>query len=312
MGDLAGIGPEIVQKSLERIESAHPYLIIGSASRIQHRQLKQIKGIDEIGPKGFYLLEPDLENSTHHHSFEFVRLAVSMALRNEVAAIVTAPISKENWHKSGVHYKGHTDYLAESAKIQHYAMGFWAESLKTILYTIHIPLIDVAARMRTEPIVQFIEFVATELKRQFNRDFRFMIPGFNPHAGENGLMGREEIDAIIPAIESLKGKIDIKGPYPPDTIFVKALNQSDTVVISWYHDQGLIPFKLLNFHSGVNWTIGLPYIRTSPDHGTSFDIAGRDLANPSSMLEAIRLAEQLVSSRRAEASLNSPHNNSNC
>jgi 4-hydroxythreonine-4-phosphate dehydrogenase len=136
--------------------------------------------------------------------------------------------------------------------------------------------------------------VASELSRLFSRDFTFLVSGLNPHAGEEGHLGTEEIDEIIPAIRELKSEIIIYGPFPPDITFLKAKDIKDAVVISWYHDQALIPFKLLNIQSGVNLTLGLPYVRTSPDHGTAYDIAGKGIANPSSMKEAIRLAELLI------------------
>ena len=134
----------------------------------------------------------------------------------------------------------------------------------------------------------------------FKKKFTFLISGLNPHAGEEGFLGKEEIAEIIPALQNLKevgesgNRIHIEGPFPPDVVFLKALATKDAVVISWYHDQGLIPFKLLNIHSGVNLTLGLPFIRTSPDHGTAFDIAGKNIANPSSMTAAIKLAEELA------------------
>jgi len=174
-------------------------------------------------------------------------------------------------------------------------MFFWSEDLKVALYTIHIPLKDVFQHIALEKITYFIRFIDGELYRLFKKRFRFLVSGLNPHAGEDGFMGKEEKGVIIPAIQALKPAINIDGPYPPDTVFLKARDMENSVVISWYHDQGLIAFKLLNIHSGVNVTLGLPYIRTSPDHGTAFDIAGKGIANPSSMKQAIRLAERLVS-----------------
>jgi 4-hydroxythreonine-4-phosphate dehydrogenase len=173
-------------------------------------------------------------------------------------------------------------------------MFFWSESLKVALYTIHIPLKQIFQHIRGDEILRFIRFVDRELSRLFKKKFTFLVCGLNPHAGEDGFLGTEEKDIIIPAVRALKSEINIDGPYPPDTVFLKARDTKDSVVISWYHDQGLIAFKLLNFHSGVNMTLGLPYIRTAPDHGTAYDIAGKGIADPSSMEQAIRLAEYLL------------------
>lgn len=227
-------------------------------------------------------------------SFEFLKTGVDLALRNKVQALVTAPISKEKWLRAGINYRGHTEFLAKTAGISKYAMLFWSESLKVVLFTVHIPLKSIFNHIKQKRIVNFIHFVNSELIRLFSKRFTFLICGLNPHSGESGFIGDEEKSEIIPAIKALKTEIDIDGPFPPDVIFLKAKQKKDSIVISWYHDQGLIPFKLLNLHSGVNLTLGLPYIRTSPDHGTAYDIAGKGIANPSSMIEAIKLAEKLA------------------
>ncbi|MCP5046452.1 MAG: hypothetical protein GY940_04720 [bacterium] len=220
------------------------------------------------------------------------------ALEKKIGGLVTAPISKEKWLRAGIPYKGHTELLAETAGVKNHAMFFWSQELKVALFTVHIPLKDVFQSIKREKIVPFIRFVESRLSRLFGRRFTILVSGLNPHAGENGFLGTEEAELIAPAIESLKPEMVIEGPYPPDIIFIKAREMENSVVISWYHDQGLIPFKLLNIHAGVNMTLGLPYIRTSPDHGTAYDIAGKGIANPSSMIESIRLAQELVSRRQ--------------
>ncbi len=181
-------------------------------------------------------------------------------------------------------------------------MFFWSENLKVSLFTIHIPLKKVFGAIKKREIKRFIRSLDRELQKWFNQKFTFLISGLNPHAGEEGFLGQEEIEEIIPALKSLEAegerqsenRIHIEGPFPPDVVFLKAMGKKNTVVVSWYHDQGLIPFKLLNIHSGVNLTLGLPYIRTSPVHGTAYDIAGKNIANPSSMTAAIKLAEELA------------------
>ena len=227
-------------------------------------------------------------------SFEYVRIAVNLALERKVHALVTGPIAKEKWQRAGIDYNGHTEFLAKTAGIKNVIMFFWSENLKVALFTIHIPLRDVFRHLQRDKIITYIRLLHGELTRLFKNPFYYLVSGLNPHAGEDGFMGTEEQDIIIPAIRELQAEMNIEGPYPPDTIFLKARDRKDSVVISWYHDQGLIAFKLLNFHNGVNVTLGLPYIRTSPDHGTAFDIAGKNSANPSSMIQAIRLAEHLL------------------
>ncbi len=223
-----------------------------------------------------------------------------MALQKKIAALVTAPISKEKWLKAGIKYIGHTQYLAETAAAADCSMFFWSEKLRVSLFTAHIPLREVFKQLEKRKIIHFIRTLDRQLQDLFKKKFTLLVSGLNPHAGEHGSQGDEEIKEIIPAIEALEAaagkekKIDITGPYPADTVFLKAREIKDSVVISWYHDQGLIPFKLLNIHSGVNVTLGLPYIRTSPDHGTAYDIAGGNIADPGSMIAAVDLAEKLV------------------
>ncbi len=266
---------------------------MGSSRHYKDKSTVKIKEIKEVGEKGifFFNIEPQPNKEP---SFAYVETAVNLALQGKVDALVTAPISKEKWLKAGIKYMGHTPYLASTAGIKNHAMCFWSKNLKLVLFTSHIPLKEIFKHLKQEEIVNFLRFVDSELYRLFKKKFTLFISGLNPHAGEKGLLGSEEMDKIIPAIEILQSEMVISGPYPPDTIFLKAPDTKNAVVVSWYHDQGLIPFKLLNLHSGVNLTLGLPYIRTSPDHGTAFDIAGKGLANPASMKAAIRLAEHLV------------------
>jgi 4-hydroxythreonine-4-phosphate dehydrogenase len=271
-------------------------VVVGPAGYNTNKSIAEISQIESLRERGiyFYNIPPKPGSRESEPSFEFVSTAVSWALGKKIHAIVTAPISKEKWLRAGIPYRGHTEFLTRTAGIKNHAMFFWSEDLKVALFTHHIPLKKVPGTIRQDNILHFIRFVHRELYRLFGRRFSFLVCGLNPHAGEDGFLGAEEKDTIIPVITTLKSEMPIEGPYPPDTIFGKARDRTDCVVIAWYHDQGLIPFKLLNLHSGVNLTLGLPYIRTSPDHGTAYDIAGRDLANPSSMKQAIRLAEDLV------------------
>lgn len=276
-------------------------VIIGHRRHYPDKKVKQVQHIEEVQDQGVYFYHIDSKRGSEL-SFEFVKVGIDLALKKKVDALVTAPISKEKWLKAGIKYKGHTECLVKTAGIKDYSMFFWSENLKVSLFTIHVPLKKVFHTIKKKRIVSFIRFLDRELQRLFKKKFNFLISGLNPHAGEDGFLGKEEKCEIVPALEILKregenqagSKINILGPYPPDVVFLKARETKDSVVIAWYHDQGLIPFKLLNIHSGVNLTLGLPFIRTSPAHGTAYDIAGKNIANPSSMTAAIRLAEELA------------------
>ncbi|MEN8153315.1 MAG: 4-hydroxythreonine-4-phosphate dehydrogenase PdxA [Acidobacteriota bacterium] len=292
LGDLDGIGAEVTYKALKQHNYEFPILLIGENSNYPGKDYNIIKEIDEIGDKGTYFL--NITGGKNDPSFEYVKKATGLALENKVRAIVTAPISKEKWISSGVKYPGHTDYLAAKAGVKKWAMFFWSENMKVALYTTHIPLREIFSKINKIDLKEFCRFINSELKRITGNEFTLLMSGLNPHAGEGGILGNEEYEEISPAVEELKGEMDIKGPFPPDTVFLEADRVEDSVVISLYHDQGLIPFKLLNINSGVNLTLGLPFIRTSPDHGTAYDIAGKGIADPSSMIEAISLAEKLI------------------
>jgi 4-hydroxythreonine-4-phosphate dehydrogenase len=294
LGDPEGIGPEIVYKSLAAASPTLPLVIIGDIDDYEDKSVPKISHVTEAAEPGIYFYNLPLASIPGDPSFEYVRTAVDWALDKKAAALVTAPISKEKWLRAGVPYKGHTQLLADMAGANQHAMFFWSGDLKVALFTVHIPLKEVFTAVRREKIISFIRFIESELYRLFSKRFNILVSGLNPHAGENGFMGSEEKDEIIPAIEALEPEMNISGPFPPDIIFIKARQIKDSVVVSWYHDQGLIAFKLLNIHCGVNMTLGLPYIRTSPDHGTAYDIAGKGIADPTSMKEAIKLAECLV------------------
>lgn len=297
LGDPEGIGPEIVQSSLRVYEPSCPILVIGEEKYLDYNHnYTRISSPDQITKAGLYLLSvpSDPAKKSDDPSFRYVRFAIDLALQKQIHGIVTAPVSKEKWLAAGIPYKGHTGLLAETANVKKHCMFFWSEELKVALYTIHIPLKEVFSHIEKTKLTGFVRFIDKELTRLFKKRFTFLMSGLNPHAGEGGIIGTEELEAIIPAIKELQSEMHIEGPFPPDTVFLKARDTKDSVVISLYHDQGLIGFKLLNFHSGVNMTLGLPYIRTSPDHGTAYEIAGKGIANPSSMLQSIQLAEYLV------------------
>ena len=218
-----------------------------------------------------------------------------------VDGIATAPVNKLAFARAGLPWKGHTDLLAELTGAPSVAMMFWSEPLKVVLASVHVPLAEVPRVVTREVIDAIIDLTARELPLFGIDAARLALAGLNPHAGEHGLMGSEEQRVLAPAVEAARARgIDIQGPFPGDTIFVRAARGEFDVVIACYHDQGLIPVKLLAFGKAVNVTLGLPIIRTSVDHGTAFDIAGRGIADPSSMIEATRLAARLATARRLQ------------
>ncbi len=301
LGDPLGIGAEVIASSVRHLHLQQPLVIIGTKEWCPGIDAETIENLNQIAGAHLYFLNIPEAEIQGDPSFSYVKTAVELAMQKHVAAIVTGPISKEKWNRAGISFRGHTDYLASMAGVRRYIMFFWSTGMRVALFTTHIPLHEVFEHLRKDKIVPFFHLLDDELHRLFGGEhFTLLVNGLNPHAGEQGIIGTMELDEIIPAIDEVKGRLknDILGPFPPDTIFLEAQNHPNSVVVSWYHDQGLIPFKLLNLHSGVNMTLGLPFIRTSPDHGTAFDIAGKGLANPSSMMEAIRLAEMLVNKER--------------
>ncbi|MBU2512464.1 4-hydroxythreonine-4-phosphate dehydrogenase PdxA [bacterium] len=320
MGDPAGVGPEIIIKSLlseERGKSINP-LVIGETT-----VLKKIAGHLKIDVKfrsfdnfesvvfednAIHVLEPykgplyytwGKSNETcGDHSFNYVVEGTRLCMQNKIAALVTSPICKESWHLAGHKYDGHTGLLAKLTQTESYRMMFATDKLNVILVTTHLPLQEACSILSTESIVKTIELGYKELCSLKIKEPKIAVCGLNPHASENGLFGHEEKDTIIPAIEQARQKgIDVTGPYPSDTVFLQAINGHYDLVVALYHDQGLIPVKLLFFDTAVNMTVGLPIIRTSVDHGTAFDIAGKGIVNFRNLNCAINQAFKLTLSR---------------
>ena len=313
LGDPGGIGPEIVLKALAgktSLPEAH-YILFGSA-RFLDREEKALRTTLPLGGgqkkdgRGRTTLEirdipapvgagkrASSSAASGLASFRWFEAAVAAARRGELAAVVTAPISKASWALAGVRWKGHTEYLSKFYPGA--IMAFWSDSLKVTLLSHHISLRKALARVKRDTLREFFVSLDRSLSGKGRGGFEFVVSGLNPHAGEAGLLGREEIDEVAPAIEDAKRcGLKISGPYPPDVVFRGAVGRDNVFVIALYHDQGLIPFKLLAFDTGVNVSLGLPFVRTSPDHGTAFDIAGKNRADPRSLVEAIRLAAKLV------------------
>jgi 4-hydroxythreonine-4-phosphate dehydrogenase len=327
LGDPAGIGPDItlLAWSARNRERVPPFVLIGDeavlAARAKMLGLSvPIATVDEPGAASvlFAAALPVLPVSVpaqvvagrpDKEAMEAVKrsieLGVSLARQGAVRAIVTNPVSKAMLYGAGFAFPGHTEYLAALAASDgqppHPVMMLASGAFRVVPVTIHIPLKDVAGALREELIRVTIETTARDLGRFFGLERpRLAVSGLNPHAGEDGTLGREEIDMIAPAIATARAKgLDVAGPYPADTLFHDIARQSYDAAICMYHDQALVPFKTLAFEEGVNVTLGLPFVRTSPDHGTAFDIAGTGRASPLSLIEALRLADAM--SRMAKA-----------
>jgi 4-hydroxythreonine-4-phosphate dehydrogenase len=315
MGDPGGVGVEIIVKALRspKVRRVSIPIIIGDsvvmkeALRILNvpSTLRIIRSPDEAKPlknsincidiglmKKFKKNKPTAHGGTACAGY--IKRAAELALLKSVDGIVTAPISKEALTMAGFSWPGHTEMLADFTKTKDYAMMFIGEPLRIILVTIHTALKDVPRSITQEKIVKTIRFAKNGCNMLKIKRPRIAVAGLNPHAGEAGRFGDEEIKKIIPAIKKAhKEGISVSGPFPPDIVFNKAYKGDLDIIVCMYHDQGLIPLKMIAFDRGVNLTLGLPFIRTSPDHGTAYDIAWKGIANPSSMIEAIKLAAKL-------------------
>ena len=307
MGDAAGIGPEIVLRSLEQREAVGKYnaLIIGDGSHLRsvasqfgvsHILERDDVAVDDLGN----LTEP-IEIGTDNAvsgraSAEYIERAVRLWQDGRIDAIATAPISKKAIALGGYDFPGHTEFLAKLTNTERFAMSFFAGELRVILLSTHLPLTKAIELVKRNRLVDLIEFSSEQLSRLLKRSPKIAVAGLNPHASEGGLFGTEEADEITPAIEHCRELgIAVSGPYSPDTVFLRCSKGEFDAVIALYHDQATIPVKSMSFNSGVNVTLGLPVIRTSVDHGTAFEIAGKGIAECSSMTAAIDLAAKLVS-----------------
>ena len=302
MGDPCGIGPEIVLKALADPALAADCLVIGDRALLQ-REARRLglaapPRIDSVTDLPAALPIGRVDRLAGDAAFQYVVRGAQLALDGGARALVTAPLSKEALQAAGHIYPGHTELLAEQAGGVPVRMMLVNGELRCVLVTIHLSLRAALDAISTASVLQSIELADRALRRAGIAAPRIAVAGLNPHAGEGGLFGREEIDQIAPAIARARAAgIDASGPYAPDTVFMRARGFREfDVVVAMYHDQGLIPVKYLGLDEGVNITIGLPFVRTSPDHGTAFDIAGqpgpdgKGLADPRSLLAAIRQA----------------------
>lgn len=327
LGDPAGIGLDITLLAFEQRTRTPipPFVLIGDPDVLAERARAlglaiKIKTIGEVAaarsvfggalpvlPISIAVRvvagRPDPANAAAIQ--QSIEKAVALVREGEASAVVTNPISKATLTRAGFGFPGHTEFLAKLAgrETSDAVMMLAGEGLKVVPVTIHIPFKEVMGALTTARIVKTLEITARDVARYFGLARpRIAVTGLNPHAGEDGTMGREEIEMIVPAIEAARREgLDVAGPYPADTLFHAEARKTYDVAVAMYHDQALIPVKTLAFDTGVNVTLGLPFVRTSPDHGTAFPLAGTGRASPRSLIEALRLADTMR--RNAEAAL---------
>ena len=317
MGDPAGIGPEVVLKAVaeEEVRKVCVPVIIGDAQLLAHtaRTLDLQSGYDIVRkeepfpeeltePVIFHLdnisgsIEPGIESGAAGKAAAgYIEAAVELCAAGNIDAIATAPINKRALFLGGYSFPGHTEFLAHLTGAEEYAMAFVAANLRIVLLSTHVPLSQAIRMVERDRLVGIINLANRELQRWGIERPRLAVAALNPHGAEGGLFGMEEASEIAPAIEACRGMddINVRGPFSADTVFLRASRGEFDAVIACYHDQAMIPVKCLSFGEAVNVTLGLPFIRTSVDHGTVFDIAGKGLAEHSSMVAAIKLAADL-------------------
>ncbi len=325
MGDPAGIGPEIIAKVVDsgELDPVCKPLVIGDAG-VMKKIIEELRlsvsvrtvaspSEADAGPGRLDVLDltrmdlaghrwgvPDI--SSGRAVVVYIKKAAELALAGKAEAVVTAPINKEMMNAAGHQYAGHTELFAELTGAKEFGMLFVGGGLRVILVTIHLALKDVARHVTTAAVLRTLRLAHRAVAAFGIERPRIGVAALNPHAGEGGLFGNEEWERILPAIVKAREEgIDASDPVPADTLFAKARNNYYDVVVAMYHDQGLAPLKMLAFGNAVNVTVGLPIIRTSVDHGTAYDIAGKGCADPASLLAAAKLAARMALHRRAEA-----------
>jgi 4-hydroxythreonine-4-phosphate dehydrogenase len=324
MGCPVGIGPEIILRLFSGREGRSDYqpVILGDMAVLQSVCQKQaidvvlkpwapeldrenrdpgilpVLNLSDLDPAGLVWGQPDMQ--TGKAMAGYIEEAVSLIQKRKIDAMVTCPIAKSSLNLAGYEYPGHTEMLASLCQTKDFAMMMSGDRLRVSLVTIHSPLSRIPFMITTEEVYRLIRLTHSALCQDFGIDEpRIGVAGLNPHAGEAGLFGDEERSEIAPAIKRAKEHgWQVTGPYPPDTVFFRAAKGEFDAVVSMYHDQGLIPFKLLHFVDGVNITLGLPIVRTSVDHGTAYDIAGKGVAQPASLKEACRTAAMIFENRK--------------
>jgi 4-hydroxythreonine-4-phosphate dehydrogenase len=327
LGDPAGIGPEIIVKAWQALKGSGPaFVVVGDAQALASAPASGAASVRPVvspaqAADSFAEALPVLDlplkarivagqptSAAAGAVIQWIETAVGLALSRVVCGVVTAPIAKAPLYAAGFSFPGHTEFLGELTAAAHFdgargpVMMLTAADLRVTLVTVHDPIAQVPAKLSVHRIVEAALVTSQALKRDFGIPApRLAVAGLNPHAGEGGGIGREEQEIVEPAVRALQDLgVDATGPYPADTLFPAEMRANYDAAVCLYHDQALIPVKMLDFWGGVNVTLGLPIVRTSPDHGTAFDIAGRGVARPDSLIAAIRMAEG-IARRRASA-----------
>ncbi len=309
VGDAAGIGPEVTLKAIadEDIRAACLCMLIGDATHLRGLAAKLAVDLESLGVEIFDMKNLPSEIPTGIDAAETgkasagnIETAVKLWKDGKIDAICTAPVSKKAIHLAGYDFPGHTEFLAALSDTNKFAMSFFGGNLRMVLLSTHLSLRDALELVKRERLIELIKLSNHEFERLLGRRVKMAVAGLNPHASEGGMFGTEEQNEIIPAIEYCQNElgIDISGPYSADTVFLRCSQKEFDAVIALYHDQATIAVKSLCFGSAVNVTLGLPFIRTSVDHGTAYDIAGKDVADEGSMKAAIKLAAELVNCSR--------------
>jgi len=325
IGDINGIGPEILLKSFMKLETDEQFIVVGSFKVMQHCaktlglpvKLKKIDGIEELSAqptgekvlgvidvrKSVRLMQGKISAASGELAMLAIERATTLCLMKRADAMVTAPIHKEAISKAGYSFSGHTDYITYlcGSDFSQMMLCDRHSKLRVVLATVHIPISKVAGTLRQEGIEKSVEAMASSLAKDFGMENpRIAVLSLNPHASDGGVIGNEEELSLEPQLKKLQRKYRVEGPFAADGFFGTAAYRHYDAVLAMYHDQGLVPFKMLAFESGVNVTMGLPIVRTSPDHGTAFDIAGKGIANETSFIEATQLACEIVRARQKQ------------
>jgi 4-hydroxythreonine-4-phosphate dehydrogenase len=317
MGDPAGIGPEIILNSFKNpLINEMPLVVFGDVNVLNFIKNKiNISGFDinklerieeaqfqknKLNVLDFNLIDMDkyelgkINAMCGHAAFEYVLSSIKHVKEAKARAVTTAPLNKEALHLAGHLFPGHTEIFAQNCNTDEYAMLLYDEKLSIIHVSTHVSLLDAINNLTQERIEKVIELADKSMHRILGRTPKIAVAGLNPHSGENGLFGNQEELYLVPAIDKMKEKTNVVGPVSPDTVFYKGINGEYDIVVAMFHDQGHIPFKMYAFESGVNTSVGLPIVRTSVDHGTAYDIAGKGIANVDSIINAIKLADKLT------------------
>ncbi|GAA3012884.1 D-threonate 4-phosphate dehydrogenase [Tetragenococcus solitarius] len=310
MGDFAGIGPEISLKAVEQDHYKDNAVIFGTKSIIEYymdvlaikSELNVIDNIQDFKAGAinlFNVVDIDFSKdmigkvsaAAGDAAYKYIEKAIELSLKGDIGPVVTAPLNKEALHKGGHPFDGHTEIFAELTNTKKYTMMLWSDKLSVVHVSTHVPLRKACDLATKERVMECVDLAEDAMHKLGIQDPKIAVAGLNPHSGESGLFGNEEIEEIEPAVKEKQeeGK-NVSGPVPPDTVFLKATQGKFDIVVAMYHDQGHIPMKLMAFDKGVNVTLGLPIIRTSVDHGTAFDIAGKGIASDVSMISAMELA----------------------